>query len=187
MGGVDVGDSGGKGKRSTNAELNLIPFIDLLFVTVAFLLITAVWVTNSRLNANAQVPGPPDPTTTPTQVPQDKILNLTVEAEEFTLAWKQGNDVVSEVKVPKPSDAGEPTRYTDLAKTIETEWGRNGGHKDASDPKIDQAILHTDNHTSFKEIAAVMDALFATKRDYTAGGNGKLDRVPVFNMTFAVR
>jgi len=186
MGGVDVGNGGRKAQRSTNAELNLIPFIDLLFVTVAFLLITAVWVTNSRLNANAQVPGPTD-APPPDISQQEKILNLTVEPNQFTLAWKQGNDVVSEVKVPKPSDAGEPTRYTDLAKTIETEWGRNGGHKDASDPKIDQAILHTDNHTSFKEIAAVMDALFATKRDYTAGGNGKLDRVPVFNMTFAVR
>jgi len=187
MGGVDVGDSGGKGKRSTNAELNLIPFIDLLFVTVAFLLITAVWVTNSRLNANAQVPGPPDPTTTPTQVPQDKILNLTVEAEEFTLAWKQGNDVVSEVKVPKPSDPGDPIKYPDLAKKIEEEWGRNGGHKDASDPKVDQAILHTDNHTPFKEIVAVIDALYGTKRDYVVDKDGKIGRVPAFNMTFSVR
>ena len=59
MGGVDV-DTGGK-KRSTNSEINMVPFIDLLFVTVAFLLITAVWVTNSRINADAQVPGPPDP------------------------------------------------------------------------------------------------------------------------------
>jgi len=91
------------------------------------------------------------------------------------------------VKVPKPSDAGKPTRYPDLAKTIEAEWTRNGGHKDASDPKVDQAILHTDNRTPFKEIAAVMDALYATKRDCVAGGEGKLDRVPAFNMTFAVR
>jgi len=34
MGGVDVG--GGKGKRSTNADINMIPFIDLLMVTVVF-------------------------------------------------------------------------------------------------------------------------------------------------------
>ena len=48
MGGVDVSDGGGGKKRSINAEINLVPFIDLLFVTLAFLLITAVWVTNSR-------------------------------------------------------------------------------------------------------------------------------------------
>ena len=46
MAGVDVGPQGGH-KRATNSDINMVPFIDLLFVTVAFLLITAVWVTNS--------------------------------------------------------------------------------------------------------------------------------------------
>src|SRR4051812_41664175 len=55
MAGVDVG-SGGSKKRATNSDINMIPFIDLLFVTIAFLLITAVWTTNSRINANAEVP-----------------------------------------------------------------------------------------------------------------------------------
>jgi len=43
MGGVDVGEGGGK-KRATNSDINMIPFIDLLMCTIAFLLITAVWV-----------------------------------------------------------------------------------------------------------------------------------------------
>jgi biopolymer transport protein ExbD len=187
MGGVDVGEGGGKHKRSMNADINMIPFIDLLFVTVAFLLITAVWVTNSRINANAQVPGPPDPTNPPTQVPQEKILYLIVEPDEFTLAWKSGNDVVSEVKVPKPTDPGDPIRYSDLAKKIEDEWGHNGGHKDPADTKLDQAILHTDNHTPFKEVVGVLDALYATKRDMVVDKNGKTAKVPAFNMTFSVR
>ena len=42
MAGVDVG--GGGRKRSANADVNMVPFIDLLLVTVAFLLITAVWI-----------------------------------------------------------------------------------------------------------------------------------------------
>ena len=45
MAGVDVGPQRG-GKRATNSDVNMVPFIDLLFVTVAFLLITAVLVTN---------------------------------------------------------------------------------------------------------------------------------------------
>jgi biopolymer transport protein ExbD len=52
MGGVDVGGGGG-GKRSVNSDINMIPFIDLLMVTIAFLLITAVWVSFSRINVNA--------------------------------------------------------------------------------------------------------------------------------------
>ena len=67
MAGVDVG--GGKGKRrSLDSEINMIPMIDLLMVTIAFLLITAVWSHMSRINADAQVPGPPRP-----DVEQDKI------------------------------------------------------------------------------------------------------------------
>ena len=114
MGGVDVGE-GGKGKRSTNADINMIPFIDLLMVTVAFLLITAVWVTNSRLNANAQIPGPPSDKEIQTQTPE-KVLNVTIGQDDFTLTWKQGAVVASELKVPKPSNAGDPPKYGDLAK-----------------------------------------------------------------------
>ncbi len=184
MGGVDV-ESGGK-KRSMNSEINMIPFIDLLMVTVAFLLITAVWVTNSRINANAQVPGPPDPTQEVTPQTPEKVLNLHLGAEEFTLTWKQGATVVSEVKVPKPTDAGDPVRYADLAKKIETEWGQHGGHKDGTDKKLDQAILHCDNRTPFKEIVAVLDALYSTQREMVMA-DGKREQIPVFNMTFSVR
>ena len=58
MGGVSVGGGGG-GRRSLDSEINMIPFIDLLMVTISFLLITAVWSQMARLNADAQVPGPP--------------------------------------------------------------------------------------------------------------------------------
>src|SRR3954468_2471965 len=98
MGGVDVGGEGGK-KRATNQEINMIPFIDLLMVTIAFLLITAVWVTNSRINADAQVPGPPDPTRELTPQTPEKVLNLTIGETDFTVVWKQGATVVKEFKV----------------------------------------------------------------------------------------
>ena len=82
MGGVDVGEGGGK-KRATNSDINMIPFIDLLMVTIAFLLITAVWTTNSRINADAQVPGPPDPNKELTPQTPEKVLNLHVGDSEF--------------------------------------------------------------------------------------------------------
>src|SRR3954467_13400050 len=100
MGGVDVG-GGGKGKRATNSDINMIPFIDLLMVTISFLLITAVWITNSRINADAQVPGPPDPNKELTPQTPEKVLNLSIGENEFDLVWKQGATVVSDEKVPK--------------------------------------------------------------------------------------
>src|SRR4051794_35868577 len=133
MGGVDVGGEGGK-KRATNSDINMIPFIDLLMVTIAFLLITAVWVTNSRINADAQVPGPPDPNKELTPQTPEKVLNLHIGDNEFGLVWKQGATVVSEVKVPKTPveiEGGDNKilRYPDLAKKIEEEWKQQGGHR----------------------------------------------------------
>lgn len=189
MGGVDVGTGGGK-KRATNSEINMIPFIDLLMVTIAFLLITAVWVTNSRINADAQVPGPPDPTRELTPQTPEKVLNLHIGESEFGLVWKQGATVVSEVKVPKtPVEVGEAggkvVRYPELAKKIEEEWKQQGGHRDPSDKKLDQCILHSDNRTPFKELIAVLDALYQPKREIRFSEGPK--KVPVFNMTFSVR
>ncbi len=190
MGGVDVGE-GGKGKRSTNSEINMIPFIDLLMVTIAFLLITAVWVTNSRINADAQVPGPPDPQKQLEPQTPEKVLNLHIGENEFGLVWKAGATVVSEVKVPKtPVESGEGgmkvVRYPELAKKIESEWQQQGGHKDPSDKKLDQCIMHTDNKAPFKEIIAVLDALYGPKREMKFP-DGTTKKVPVFNMTFSVR
>lgn len=188
MGGVDVGSEGGK-KRSTNSEINMIPFIDLLMVTIAFLLITAVWITNSRINADAQVPGPPDPNKELTPQTPEKVLNLMIGDTDFDLVWKQGATVVSDVKVPKtPVEVGEGkiVRFPDLAKKIEAEWNTQGGHRDPSDRKLDQCILHSDNRTPFKEIVAVLDALYTPKREIK-GADGVPKKLPVFNMTFSVR
>jgi biopolymer transport protein ExbD len=189
MGGVDVGDGGGK-RRSTNSDINMIPFIDLLMVTIAFLLITAVWVTNSRINADAQVPGPPNPDQQVDPQTPERVLNVHVGESEFGLVWKQGATVVSEIKVAKaPVEVGEAggksVRFPELAKKIEEEWKANGNHKDKADKKLDQAILHTDNRTPFKEIIGVLDAIYSPKREIMLPDGAK--SLPVFNMTFSVR
>ncbi|MEM9694980.1 MAG: biopolymer transporter ExbD [Myxococcota bacterium] len=183
MGGVDTG--GGGGKRSVNQDINMIPFIDLLMVTIAFLLITAVWVTYSRMNANAQIPGPPNPDVEVTPQTPEKILHLHIHDEDFALVWKQGSTVVSETKVTKPSDTGDLIKYTELGAKIAEEWKVHGGHQDPSDKKLDQAVLHADNRLPFKQIVAVLDALYEQKREMKQGE--KIAKVPAFNMTFSVR
>jgi len=189
MGGVSVGGNDG-GKKSLNVEINMIPFIDLLMVTVAFLLITAVWVTFSRMNANAQIPGPPNPDEEVDPQTPEKVLHLHILESEFSLVWKQGATVVSESKVPRPeSKSGDVIVYSDLAAKLEEEWNAHGGHRDQSDQKRDQAVLHADNSLKFKEIIAVLDALYETKRDLAVkeGDNVTFKKGPAFNMTFSVR
>src|SRR5271166_6208368 len=98
MGGVDVGGGGGKGKRKTlDSEINMIPMIDLLMVTISFLLITAVWTHMSRVNANAMVPGPLTEVP-PTPSRPDKQLHVMMRSEEkFVLVWKEGSVVVDSI------------------------------------------------------------------------------------------
>src|SRR5471030_1254391 len=98
--GVSV-ESGGKGgRRSMDSEINMIPMIDLLMVTISFLLITAVWTQMSRIEANAQVPGPPQPCADSEccvnkDCPQEKKLHVsTMDGQKFLLQWKVGGAVV---------------------------------------------------------------------------------------------
>ena len=98
--------------------------------------------------------------------------------------------MVSEVKVPKtPLEMGDGDskviRYPELAKKIEEEWKQQGGHRDPSDKKFDQCILHSDNRTPFRELVAVLDALYSPKREVRLTNETK--KLPVFNMTFSVR
>jgi biopolymer transport protein ExbD len=192
MAGVDVG-GGGKGKRrSLDSEINMIPFIDLLMVTISFLLITAVWSHMSRINADAQVPGPPRPDVEETKTDPEKILHVEMRSpEKFTLIWKAGAQVVNSIEVVRKDDVKEEkgkklVRYPDLATKIEDEWKTTGSHRDASDKKLDQAVLHTDNETQYMYLIGVIDAIYATHRKFTDQRSGKTDDVPAFNVTFAV-
>jgi biopolymer transport protein TolR len=54
---VSIEPQGRGSKRSLNASLNLVPYIDLLTCMVAFLLITAVWTQLAQLKTSQRVPG----------------------------------------------------------------------------------------------------------------------------------
>src|SRR5579863_3309182 len=189
MGGVHV--EGGKGgRRSLDSEINMIPMIGLLMVTISFLLITAVWSHMARLNADAQVPGPPRPTEEMQKVEPEKQLHIEMRsADKFVLIWKQAGTVISTVDVPR-KDVVEKEgnvkviRFPDLAAKIDSEWKTVGTHRDASDKKLDQAILHTDNETPYSCIIGVIDAVYQVHRPFSNGA--KSENVPAFNVTFSV-
>ena len=115
------------------------------------------------------------------------MLHLHILENEFSLVWKQGAQVVSETKVAKPDQStSDNIRYDDLASKLGEEWKLHGGHQDESDKKVDQAVLHSDNSLPFKDIIAVLDALYTTKREMVFPG-GERKKIPVFNMSFSVR
>jgi len=186
MAGIDVGGGHG-GKRATNHEIPLIPFIDFLLCLVAFLLVTAVWSQMARINADARVPGPPKTDEEIEKQQKEKQLHVEMRGErKFQLVWKEGSTVVNTIDVErKPVKAGEDTRYPDLSAKIAEEWKNNGSHRAATDKKFDQAVLHTDNSTPFEDVIAVIDSIYTPQREFAIGG-AKPELVPAFNVTFAV-
>jgi len=81
-GGMDLGTSSKGGKKPLDAMINLVPFIDLMAVTIVFLIMTAVWTQLGRLQVSQSSQGgepPPDVTQQPiTLLISEKDLRLTV-------------------------------------------------------------------------------------------------------------
>jgi biopolymer transport protein TolR len=62
-GGIDLSAPGKK--KPLDAVINLVPFIDLMAVTIAFLLITAVWTQTGAQPVTSAGTGPGEATTEP--------------------------------------------------------------------------------------------------------------------------
>src|SRR5256885_11148397 len=75
--------TGRGGKKPQDAELNLVPFIDLLSCCISFLLITAVWTQIAGLQV-ASSGGPPEPQQTQESNIDLKLL-LTEKGYTITL------------------------------------------------------------------------------------------------------
>lgn len=68
---ASIGNEGSRGgRRNLNAEINLVPFIDLLSMCICFLLMTAVWIQLGSMQVK-QSHG--------TDAPSDGIFDLQVE------------------------------------------------------------------------------------------------------------
>jgi biopolymer transport protein ExbD len=194
MGSVAVESSNG-GRRSLDSEINMIPMIDLLMVTVSFLLITAVWSHMARLEANAQVPA--SNIDLPVTPAEPSLHVRAFDDGRFILEWREkSEEPASAAASPKTAprtrrevqaDAEIVTvrgmrivRYPLLAKALSDEWLAHGTHRTASDPKRDRVVLHTPTDMTYASMVGIMDAL--NEPEVTREGS---TRIPAFQMTFA--
>ncbi|MDP1921481.1 MAG: biopolymer transporter ExbD [Myxococcales bacterium] len=82
-GGMDLGAGSGPGKkRSLDASLNLVPFIDLMAVTVVFLIMSAVWTQLGGLKVATAPPAPCGPDCATPEPP----LSVAFTATTFTVS-----------------------------------------------------------------------------------------------------
>src|ERR1041385_1932698 len=88
-GGMDLGTSGKGGKKPLDTAINLVPFIDLMAVTISFLIMTAVWTQIGRLQVSqAGVPSAED---TPQEQTKTVQLTLAITPEQMVLTADQSS------------------------------------------------------------------------------------------------
>ncbi|HEY8925695.1 MAG TPA: biopolymer transporter ExbD [Polyangia bacterium] len=151
-------DTGGKGgKKSVNADLNLVPYIDLLTCMVSFLLITAVWSQLARLEAHQKGQGQAGEDT-----PPEKQLKLVVVVND------EGFNVVADQDQQPIPKKGTEYDYEKLGTELKK-------LKDAHPDKGDVQVASEDQ-IKFDVLVRTMDtALTARFPDISlidAGGAG---------------
>jgi biopolymer transport protein TolR len=139
-GGMDLGQGGKGGKKPLDTAINLVPFIDLMAVTISFLIMTAVWTQIGRLQVSSGG-GMGDPTEEKPTVPvvlliSDKEMKLSAGGSVFDpiplvrdAAGKMDtvklNARLKEVKAQLPDQSNitlnteDAVRYEDLVRIID--------------------------------------------------------------------
>jgi hypothetical protein len=168
----------------------MIPMIDLLMVTISFLLLTAVWVHMQRLNANAQVPGN-DPPCTGDECKPKRTLHVEMrDPSKFVMWWTEGATEIRRTEIPRKDVVQQikdkkVVRYPGLEDALKKEWDAMGTHRVSSDLELDRAVLHTDDASSYAHVVAAMDAIHGVSR--VVDTDRKPSSTPAFALTFSAK
>lgn len=147
---MGVSVEGGKGRtKKLNAELNLVPFIDLLSVCITFLIATAVWVELSSMPVDQALSNPNDPPPPPQDPPPPPPLTVHVKSDGVWIGRK-----VEEGK--NFSVVGESYDWAGVETAIETDR-RNF-------PDEEQVVLVTDDGVEYQHMIKALD--LTRKFDY---------------------
>lgn len=161
MAGLNVAGGGGV-RRPLDAEINAVPMVDLMMVTISFLLITAVWSHMERLDATALAPstaGIP----TPVEEPR-KALEIDARADKFVISWKRGSEVLESADVPTTGAATGSLRFPALAAKVEAMWQSGGEHRSPTDRAFDRATVRLYDRMPYRDVVGVMDAVQKPRR-----------------------
>ena len=137
-GGMDLGTANKGGKKALDAAINLVPFIDLMAVTISFLIMTAVWTQLGRLQvSSAGGAGSSDDPSQPISLRMtEQALTLTVggavsDPMPLVRGAHGGLDLrrltakLTEVRAAFPEQRaitlqpGDAVKYDDLVKVID--------------------------------------------------------------------
>lgn len=146
MAGAAPTPSGKGGKKSLDASINLVPFIDLLSCCLSFLLITAVWTQLARMDVTQKSKAPSGAVE---DTPTPKVsLTLYIDKDGFTFTKSTGERQQIEMK-------GEDYDYVKLSEVLQQ------AKKDY--PDQDDLTVKSDDNVVYNKIIKTMDVAISAK------------------------
>lgn len=156
MAGVSQGSggSGKSGRRSVDQEVNMVPFIDLLMVTISFLLVTAVWTSMARMPA---APRPPGESGKQVTKEEPTALRVKIDGENnVALQWQKGQKTEDVATVP----------LDQLGTAMAKAWATGLAQGRVSEGELPTtAILQVPAKLPMSEITRAMDGIRAARRN----------------------
>lgn len=155
MASIDSGGGHG-GKKSVDQEIPLVPFIDLLFCCIMFLLATAVWNQMERISANQSVPGQAATEDSPPEEEHVKLI-LQVQNSGYVLASTAGDSHT----IPKNGDD------YDIAELISKLQERR-----RLEPNRRDIIVAPEDGVRYEEVVRAMDIVMGEEFTAMSLGDG---------------
>jgi biopolymer transport protein ExbD len=145
MGGAAPTPTGKGGKKPLDAQINLVPFIDLLSCCISFLLITAVWTQLARMDVTQKGQGAAGSTD---EKPPEPTVNLTIfiDKDGYTFAKSTGENT----PVPMKGDDYDYTKLADLIKEFKTAY-----------PDKNDLSIKSDDAVIYNKIIKTMDVIIS--------------------------
>ena len=140
-GGMDLGQGGKGGKKPLDTQINLVPFIDLMAVTISFLIMTAVWTQIGRLQVSSSGNMSDSP-------PEDHpTVPITLLVGEKELKLSAGGTTFDTITVTRdPNGRIDLTKLDANLKQLRTQL-----------PDQNQITLQTEDTVRYEDLVHVID------------------------------
>lgn len=141
-GGMDLG-GGSKGKKPLDTTINLVPFIDLMAVTIVFLIMTAVWTQLGRL----QVSQSGQNASEEQQQDQNQLQPVTLLITEKELKLSVGGAQLDPIPITRDDKQRvDVARLIDKLKELKTQQ-----------PEQNAITVSTEDNVKYEDLVRVID------------------------------
>jgi len=147
-GGMDLGGGGQGGKKPLDTAINLVPFIDLMAVTIVFLIMSAVWTQLGRLQVSQSGQSASDE-----PPPQTQLQPVTVLITEKELRISVGGTSRDPITITRdPQERLEVAKLTDELKRLK-----------GDQPEQNAITLATEDAVRYEDLVRVIDTCIGEK------------------------